>query len=64
MKMNSIIKKNGLLLALFICSVSFAQERTINLGDFNILKVFNGLSLELVRSDEQKIVISGEKRRM
>lgn len=62
MKMNSIIKKNGLLLALFICSVSFAQERTINLGDFNILKVFNGLSLELVRSDEQKIVISGEKK--
>lgn len=62
MKIKNIIKKNGLLLALFICSVSFAQERTINLGDFNILKVFNGLSLELERSDEQKIVISGEKK--
>jgi hypothetical protein len=62
MKIKNIIKKNGLILALFICSISFAQERTINLGDFNILKVFNGLSLELVRSDEQKIVISGEKK--
>ena len=62
MKIKSIMKKSCLLLALLIGSISFAQERTITLGDFNILKVFNGLALELVRSDEQKIIISGEKK--
>tara|TARA_R110002073_G_scaffold279026_1_gene443033 strand:+ start:295051 stop:295683 length:633 start_codon:yes stop_codon:yes gene_type:complete len=38
------------------------QERTINLGDFDIVKVFNGMTLELVKSEQQKIVITGEKK--
>lgn len=63
MKIKINIRKSCLLLILLTSSVSFSQERIINLGDFNILKVFNGLSLELIRSDEQKIVISGEKKK-
>ena len=63
MKIKINIRKSCLLLILLTSTVSFSQERIINLGDFNILKVFNGLSLELVRSDEQKIVISGEKKK-
>ena len=62
MKVITLFKKNSLILLIFISSISFSQERTINLGDFNILKVFSGITLELVRSDEQKIVIIGEKK--
>lgn len=57
-----MIRSFFLVLVLLTSLASFGQERTINLGDFTILKVFNGLSLELVRSDEQKIIISGEKK--
>ena len=45
-----------------ITMISSAQERVINLGDFDVLKVFSGVTLELIRSDEQKIVIIGEKK--
>jgi len=50
------------VLLLFASSLSFSQDRIINLGDFSIIKVFSGMTLELVRSDEQKIVIIGEKK--
>lgn len=62
MKVIMKIKRISLIILLLISSISYSQERTINLGDFTILKVFNGLTLELVRSDEQKIIISGEKK--
>jgi len=62
MKAIILVKKNSLILLLFISSISFSQERTINLGDFHILKVFSGVTLELIRGDEQKIVIIGEKK--
>jgi len=62
MKINTILK-NSLFIAIFFAStISFSQERIVNLGDFTVLKVFNGLTLELIRSDEQKIVITGEKK--
>ncbi|VAW25576.1 hypothetical protein MNBD_BACTEROID04-1939 [hydrothermal vent metagenome] len=55
------MKKLVLLLTLS-CSVIFAQEPiTKNLGDFNTLKVFNGLTVELHKSTTPKIVISGSK---
>lgn len=62
MKVIMKIKRISLIILLLLSSISYSQERTINLGDFTILKVFNGLTLELVRSDEQKIIISGEKK--
>jgi len=37
------------------------QNMTTNLGDFNDLKVFSGLTVKLVKSDENKIVITGSK---
>ena len=62
MKVVMPIKRNILILLLLVSSITFAQERVINLGDFNVLKVFSGVTLELIRGDEQKIVIIGEKK--
>ena len=62
MKAIKLLKRNSLFVLLLISSISFSQERTINLGDFKVLKVFSGMTLELVRGDEQKIVIIGEKK--
>lgn len=51
------------LLVLFLGLTAFsnAQERTQNLGDFTELKVFNGLSVDIEKSNQAKIEISGEK---
>ena len=62
MKVVTTFQRTILILVLLISSSVFSQERTINLGDFNILKVFSGVTLELIRGDEQKIVIIGEKK--
>lgn len=55
------MKKLTLLLFL-ASSITFAQG-TISkkLGDFNSLKVYNGLTVELQKSNESKIEISGSK---
>jgi hypothetical protein len=53
------MKKLALLLILF-SSTLFAQEPiTTMLGDFNTVKAFNGLSVELQKSTSSKIEISG-----
>jgi len=55
------MKKLALLLTL-TCSILFAQEPiTKKIGDFNTLKVYNGLTVELVKSSKSKIEISGKK---
>jgi hypothetical protein len=55
------MKKLALLLTL-TCSIVFAQETiTKNLGDFNTLKVYNGLTVEIQKSSTSKIEISGKK---
>ncbi|NLP59085.1 head GIN domain-containing protein [Lutibacter sp. B1] len=55
------MKKLTLLLILS-CTITFAQEPiTTKLGDFNTLKVFNGLTVELQKSSEAKIVITGSQ---
>ena len=47
---------------LFVFGISSAQTTiTKNIGDFQKLKVYNGINVELIKSDEQKVVISGEK---
>ena len=54
--------KKVTLLFLLSCSILFAQETiTTNLGDFNDLKVFSGLTVKLEKSDVAKIVITGSK---
>ena len=40
---------------------TMAQERSQNLGDFNEIKIFNGLSVEIQKATDSKIEISGEK---
>jgi len=39
--------------------ISFSQNIEKNLGEFSQLKTFDGLSVELVKSDKNKVVISG-----
>lgn len=46
---------------LFVLASSAQTTITKQLGDFTKLKVYNGINLELVKSSEQKIVITGEK---
>ena len=50
-----------LILYLGFTAFAYAQDRTQNLGDFNEIKVFNGLSVEIQRAEKAKIDISGEK---
>lgn len=55
------MKQLTLLLMLF-CATLFAQEPiTTNLGDFTTVKVFNGLTVELQKSNSSKIEISGSQ---
>lgn len=55
------MKKLSLLLVL-TCSMVFAQEQiTKNVGDFNTLKVFNGLKVEIQKSNSSKIEITGSQ---
>ena len=49
-----------LVIALIIAQVSFAQVSK-NLGDFDELKVFDQISVEIVPSDENKIEITGKR---
>lgn len=55
------MKKLALFL-FFSCSMLVAQESiTKKLGDFNTLKVFNGLTVEIKKADKSTIEISGSK---
>lgn len=50
------------VLIIFISATLFAQEpTTTKLGDFNELKVFNGLTVELQKSNISKIEVSGSQ---
>lgn len=54
--------KKVFLLALIIAGqFAIAQEITKNLGDFSTVKVYDQISLKLVASTENKIVITGAK---
>ncbi|KAB1160428.1 MULTISPECIES: head GIN domain-containing protein [Tenacibaculum] len=50
-------------LSLFLMTVLASAQTTIDkkLGDFTTVKVYNGIDVKLVKSDESKIVITGEK---
>lgn len=56
------MKKINFTILVFVAFVVNAQTTvTKNLGDFSILKVYNGIEVELIKSSEQKIEITGEK---
>ena len=55
--------KKVLFVIAFLASNLIVSQTTIskNIGDFSELKVYNGIELELIKSEEQKLVITGEK---
>ncbi|TXD49977.1 head GIN domain-containing protein [Polaribacter sp. IC073] len=59
------MKKISFICALIVSITTFAQT-TINqnLGDFTTLKVYNGIEVELIKSADQKLEITGDKSEM
>ena len=56
------MKNISFICALFVSTVLFSQEPLVqNIGDFTTLKVYNGITVELIKSTDQKIEITGEK---
>lgn len=56
------MKKISFICVLLVSIVSFSQATLVqNIGDFTTLKVYNGITVELIKSEEQKIEITGEK---
>ena len=54
--------KKLVIVLLLSCSISWAQESIKkNIGDFNTLKVYNGLEVELQKSSDSRIEIVGEQ---
>lgn len=55
--------KRILLICVLLLQFSIIAQTTItkNLGDFSIIKVYNGIEVELIKSDEQKLEITGKK---
>ena len=53
------MKRLAFIALLMLSQIGFAQDITKNLGDFSTVRVFDKLSVLLVKSNENKIVISG-----
>lgn len=55
--------KKVISLIAFLVAINTYSQTTISksIGEFTDLKVFNGINVELIKSDEQKVVITGEK---
>ncbi|MGK0413292.1 MAG: hypothetical protein ACJA1B_001495 [Polaribacter sp.] len=55
--------KKIVFICAILCSLSQVAQSTVtrNLGDYTILKVYNGITLELIKSTESKLVITGKK---
>ncbi|WP_299015037.1 head GIN domain-containing protein [uncultured Polaribacter sp.] len=59
------MKKLSFICLFFIAFSAIAQTTvTKNLGDYTTLKVYNGIAVELIKSNEQKLEITGAKANM
>jgi hypothetical protein len=59
---NDFIMKKLTLFLFLLSATLFAQESiTTRLGDFNTVKVYNGLTVEMQKSNSSKIEISGSQ---
>jgi hypothetical protein len=59
------MKRTAFFCAIILSYTAFTQTTIIkNIGDYSILKVYNGIDVELIKSKEQKIEILGEKSEM
>lgn len=56
------MKKIMLVAFLMLSQVNFAQDKTVSLGDFDEVKVFDRISVMLVQGKENKIEITGNKK--
>lgn len=56
------MKKIALVAFLMLSQVNFAQDKTVSLGDFDEVKVFDRISVMLVQGKENKIEITGNKK--
>lgn len=57
-----MIKKGIILLLFLVSNLSFGQDVVTEITDeFDVIKVFNGLHVELIKADKQRVEISGEK---
>lgn len=58
--------KKIICIFLLMSSLSLISQSKVtkNLGDFTVLKVYNGIELELIKSTEQKLEITGNKSEM
>lgn len=57
------MKKILLVAILMLSQINFAQEKlTKNLGDFDAVRVFDRISVQLVPANENKIEITGDRR--
>ncbi|MGG8495892.1 head GIN domain-containing protein [Tenacibaculum sp. TC6] len=55
--------KKSIIVSLFFVSAAVLSQNKItkDLGSFKILKVYNGIDVELVKSNEFKAIVTGEK---
>lgn len=56
------MKKIALVAFLMLSQINFAQDKTVKLGDFDQVKVFDRISVLLVQGTENKIEITGNKK--
>jgi len=56
------MKKIVLVAFLMLSQLNFAQDKTVNLGDFDQVKVFDRITVLLVQGNENKIEITGNKK--
>ena len=54
--------KNLVFAFILVSAFGMAQEKvTMNLGDFHTVKTYRGLNVELIKADDAKIVIDGNR---
>jgi len=54
--------KKIIIFLFFISSAVFGQDKiTKKLGDFNVIKTYRGLTVELIKSETPQVIIEGEK---
>lgn len=49
---------------LLVFSIQGQSTVTKNLGDYSVLKIYNGIDVELIKSNEHRLEITGEKSEM
>ncbi|MBC9797276.1 head GIN domain-containing protein [Sinomicrobium weinanense] len=55
------MKRVCFLVLVFVTATGFSQEKiTKETGKFDVVKVFDGISAQLIPSDENKVIVSGE----